>query len=131
MRHNYRFTEDDFRLSVPVTQNLDTVLPYAHYTDDRFKEAQVVFGSKQSGLSWDYSDRLQQWSYEKYEQACDAAKESGAKPRTARWALTMLRHYFDDQNLELGCIMTGFNLSNGYDYYVYGYRRSTEISGNR
>jgi hypothetical protein len=50
------FNGDDF-LRVPVTQDLDQVLPYAHYTDDRFREARVVFGVQSKDLSWDYSDR--------------------------------------------------------------------------
>jgi hypothetical protein len=42
----------------------------------------------------------------------------------------MLRHYFDDPELELGCVMTGFNTSNGYDYYVYGYSLSKKENLN-
>jgi hypothetical protein len=118
------FSGRGFWPGVPVTQDLDVVLPYASHRDDRFKEPQVVFGEERDGLSWDYSDRLWQWDHEKCKRSSEAAKESGAKPRTARFALVMLQYYYDDPNLELVCIMTGFNPSNGYDYYVYGYRRS-------
>lgn len=117
--------QDRLRLrpSVPCTQDLDARMAYAHYTDDRFKEAQVVYGRKEKDLSWDYSDRFYGWDYQKAKAAAEYAVSQGSHGRTARFSLLFLQYFFDDPNLELVCVMTGFNVSNGYDYYVYGYRR--------
>ena len=63
MRHNQvtdifgeHYRDEPFR-SVPVTSNPESRLPCAHYSDNRFREAQLVF--KKAGstgkekLAWD------------------------------------------------------------------------------
>ena len=92
-----------------------------HYTNHRFDEAQVVFGEKINGLSWDYYDRLQQWDYEKSESAWKNSVDKNLVKRSANFYENYLSEYFG-KKIEIVCIMAGVNRSNGDPYCVFGYR---------
>lgn len=110
--------------SIHPTSSKDVQLKYAHYTDDRFKKAQLVYlacsPKELKDLSWDYSDRFSQWDYQKANDAAAIASKS-CQGRTAAWAEAFLSHYYDGK-AKLKAIATGFNLATGYDYFVYGYQ---------
>ena len=93
-----------------------------HYTEDDFKNAQLVFGNDQIvGLSWDYSDRLQEWNYQKNEDAWTKAKESGCVARSADFYQVYLSEYYN-KPIRLYAVMAGVNCSNGYPYAVFGHK---------
>jgi len=92
-----------------------------HYTEPEFREAQTIFGKREDGLSYVYSDRLQQWDYEKARAAAEHADAEGCTRHTAKWYRIYLAEYFGKQ-IELPHIMAGHNLANGFPYQVFGYR---------
>jgi hypothetical protein len=92
-----------------------------HYTDERYRHPQTIFGTKEDGLVYNYSDRIVQWDYAKAEQASKAATASGAAHHTARWYQAYLSAYYD-QTIELKHILAGWNWATGYAYQVFGYR---------
>lgn len=108
--------------SVPVTFNKNTPLMMPHYTDERFKQgALTLFGREEKGLHYNYSDRLWQWDYDKAEQSGKVATASGAPHNSAAWYEAYLSAYFDTP-VEVRHILGGVNASNGYAYFVFGYR---------
>ncbi len=56
-----------------------------HYSDPRFDEPQTIFGQEESGLHYDYSDRLWQWDYDKAQKATEIANEVVKTRRTCEW----------------------------------------------
>jgi len=95
-----------------------------HYTEPRFKEAQTIFGKREKGLHYVYSDRLYQWDWDKHKQAIvDANLDGSLSEHTAKWYRKYLSSYFDKEIL-LPHIMAGFNLSNGHSYCVFGYKEA-------
>lgn len=105
-----------------------------HYTDSRFYSGQehTVFLAQGytltksrnptvKGANYDYSDRLWQWDYKKAEAARARAIEIVPDTYSARFYETFLRLYYGNEAIELVHIVTGVNVSNGYDYQVYGY----------
>jgi hypothetical protein len=99
-----------------------------HYTDNRFKEPQTIFGKPakspygHSHLSYDYSDRLWEWDYDKAEASVEIANKSNVPKGSCLWFEVYLSAYFGYQ-IELEHIIAGVNHSNGYPYCVYGYKR--------
>lgn len=91
-----------------------------HYTDQRFKSPQTVWGDEEAGISYDYSDRLWEWDYNKAKAAVEVANNAAAR-NTAQWCQTFLSHYHG-KPVQLRHIMAGFNLGNGYPYQIFGYR---------
>jgi hypothetical protein len=117
-------TKDDFlrKLVYPTTFDKNKALEtHPHYTDDRFKKEQTVFGKEEDGIGYDYSDRLREWDYSKAEASVKAANESGATPRTCKWYEAYLSAYFG-KPIEIKHIIAGVNRSNGYPYCVFGYK---------
>jgi len=125
----------DYMLSRPrVASTPDKDVPLntdPHYSDDRFNnkvewKAQTVFGPPSDdrghpGLNYVYSDRLQQWDYAKSERARQAAMSSNAPKRSALFYEAYLSAYYG-KPVELVHMMAGVNCSNGYPYWVAGYR---------
>lgn len=102
-----------------------------HYSDPQFREEHTVFlkpGHQQNGrnmvegLEYQYSDRLQEYDYEKHKAAWAVVNEKGLVG-SANIIEAFLRIYFEDQDLELVQIITGVNRSDGYPYRVYGFVR--------
>lgn len=104
----------------PTTFDKQAILhDYPHYSDDRFKEQQTIFGQEQKGLIYDYNDRLQQWDYELNERAWQYAAETET-PHTASFYEKYLSGY-RGAKVTLYHIIAGVNYSNGYPYLVFGY----------
>ena len=91
-----------------------------HYTDSYFKTARTIWGQKQTGLQYEYSDRLWEWDYAKAEKASNIAKEN-YPVLCANQIEVYLSEYFG-KPVEIVHIMAGHNLGNGYPYQVFGYR---------
>lgn len=92
-----------------------------HYTDERFRHAQTIYGRQVEGLHYDYSDRLWQWDYAKAEEAVKAANASGAPSGSARWLSAYLTA-FHGKPAEVLHVMAGWDWATGYAYAIYGYR---------
>jgi hypothetical protein len=108
------------------TTDMDAVLYVdPHYTNEQFRHAQTIFGSREDGLFYEYSDRLWQRDYEKAEKAIDTATASGAKFRTARWYQVYLSAYCG-KKIILKHMLAGWNWSTGYAYQVFGYHEEEE-----
>lgn len=122
-------------------------IPSCHYTDERFKHPQTVFGRSVSGkrlYTYAYEDRFRDWNYELWREAEKHAREYSRLPSTewehgsARYWEMVLSHFHQnvrykvdpvtltetklDVNVKLAHVMTGFNWSNGQSYYIFGYR---------
>ena len=99
-----------------------------HYRDLRFgHEARTVFGPDGDlvrGLSYVYSDRLVQWDNNKADRAWQTALDSGATPKSADFIQAYLSAYYD-RPVIVEHILAGVNVSNGYPYWVAGYREAT------
>jgi hypothetical protein len=72
----------------PTTSNKNAQLHTdPHYTDRRFKQAQTIFGERDSAgrghahLTYVYSDRLRQWDYDKHESAWEKRETAMVSPR--------------------------------------------------
>lgn len=129
-KRNYSEFESQFLTSqdfftayvYPTTFDRDVALKtMPHYTDEHFRKEQTVFGRATPGLSYDYSDRLWQWDYEKAKQAAKIADASGFTVRSANYYECYLSAYFD-KPIELKHIIAGVNHSNGYPYCIFGYK---------
>ena len=124
MHHSRVAAQTTYDKDMPLNTN-------PHYTDRRFNTAQTVFGKPSKSdrghkdLSYDYSDRLWQWDYDKAKRAAEIANETDATPKSARWYEAYLSAYFD-KPIEIVHILAGVNVSNGYAYAVFGYRDSAE-----
>jgi len=114
---------DGHRMPRFATTNLDTQLPdlYPHYTDSRFSSGKdvTIFGAKQAGLHYNYSDRIEQWDYEKAKAARKTADEKAEKG-TGRWFQEYLAA-FHGEVVELRHIIVGVNVATGYPWHCYGY----------
>lgn len=98
------------------------ILNYApHYTNDRFKKAQTVWGHESEDLLfYNYSDRLYQWDYGAYKEALNIASEK-AENTSSLWVQEFLSAYHK-KPVKLYHIMAGYNVSNGFPYQVFGYK---------
>lgn len=105
------------------TNNKAAVMAYPHYSDSRFSgNGAVIFGEKAEGLwwihdEWVYDDRLGS----SHDTAWDAAITKHGQSRTAARIETYLRHYYDDKDLRLACVIGGYRPFDGYAWYVYGF----------
>lgn len=103
-----------------VATSLDQVLAYPHYSDERWSDAQLIYGKKCKCDEVNYSDRLYQWDSESAQRASNVLKEAGLNARTARGIQVWLTEYHQ-RPVIIRYIMGGTNWSSGYAYYVYGY----------
>jgi hypothetical protein len=121
-----RATRESLRAAlagVPCTKCLKTKLPYAHYTDSRFKTEQLVFDSREPSEEADhvaYDDRLRGWDWDAYDKGLKAAKEAGHTPSTGAFFQALLTSYHQSP-VKLKKVWTGFNPSNGYQYWAFCY----------
>lgn len=70
-------------------------------------------------MEYVYNDRL---DYKKWKSSKEAVV--GILAGTPRYYQEALRQYWNDPELELGCIITYVNQNNGGQYFVFGYKRS-------
>ena len=113
-----------------IQSTLDKTVPLntnPHYTDTRFNKAQTVFGKESQSpyghkeLEYVYSDRLWQWNWDKAKRAREIANQSKHTPQSCLWYETFLSEYLNKPVL-IEHILAGVNVSNGYPYYVLGYK---------
>lgn len=95
--------------------HIDTHL---HYSDPTARLPRTVFGKSKKELFYNYSDRLisKEWA-----QGLNIAKNKGLDPHSAAFFEEALKHFHDSDDLNLQHIILGCNMSNGYDYLVFGY----------
>jgi hypothetical protein len=78
-------------------------------------------------ISGAYSDRLFQWDSKKYNEYCRYVFNNEGQywnNRNHKDIEKFLRLYFEDNTLILQWIIEGCNPSNGYPYWVFGYKRN-------
>ena len=115
--------QSPYRLTVNCTNDLATKLPYAHYTDSRFKTEQLVFDSGEPSEKADhvaYDDRLRGSAWDAYDKGLKAAKEAGHTPSTGVFFQALLASYHQSP-VKLKKVWTGYNLSTGYQYWAFRY----------
>ncbi len=106
----------------PSTSDRDKQLKLnPHYTEKLFNKPQTVFGKEEKGLEYVYSDRLWQWDYAKAQSAGEIANTSGTTRHSANWVQKYLEAYYD-RPVYVGHILSGVNVSNGYPYWVVGFK---------
>lgn len=127
----------------PVT-NKDQIIPGdlwdPHYSDRRFTDSTMdgltifvdpavhlqpgyLLDQVDEGLTYVYGDRVMQGlGYEVVRAAEQKAAHEAGNARSARFIEHMLRHAFKDNELWLGHMRAGVNLSSGYSYKIYGFR---------
>lgn len=105
------------------TTDLDSKLCHSHYSDPMLDTPGgiSIFGRNESGLQWDYADRLYQWNPDKFDQIESILREKYQGLRCARRIQDLLSMYYD-RPIELVCILSGTQQFNGYPWYAYGYR---------
>lgn len=99
-----------------------------HYTNEAFRSPQTVYlakGHKLSpeyvkGAEYFYSDHLHRQYYEGVSESRKEAREKFPTSDSAAQEEAYLRALMEKPNLRLVHIMAGFNVSNGFDYQVYG-----------
>jgi len=97
-------------------------LAYPHYSDPRFDgQGADLFGQQTEGIQYEYDDRLAQWEPEKHRAAVDAARASGAAPRSVAFLEAYLSHYYA-RPVEVVHVKAGTRPFDGYAWYAYGFR---------
>jgi hypothetical protein len=92
-----------------------------HYSNDRFKKPQTIFGEEEKGLWYDYSDRLISWYWDNQGVARDKANESGHARNSVNW-LEVWMEGLCGKKVTIHHVVSGVNHSNGYPYFVLGYK---------
>lgn len=95
----------------------EQTLAYPHYSDERWRNAQLIYGTQGKTDEGAYSDRLWQWNYEAAKRASEATKGMG---RTAAMWEAWLSEYYQ-RPVVVRYILGGVNWSTGYDYYYVGF----------
>jgi hypothetical protein len=103
-----------------IATSPDQVLAYPHYSDDRWRTAQLIYGRECRTTEGNYSDRMWEWDHKAAERASVACKAAVLDLRTARGVEAWLAAYHQ-RPVVLRYIMAGCNLATGYEYYFYGY----------
>lgn len=105
-----------------IIHNPDQILDtYTNWNSQQADKERTIFGAKENGLFYNYSDRLDGWDYEKARRGNEYAALV-ATPKTARFYAAMLSYFHDGAEVELRHIIAGCNRSNGFPYLVYGYK---------
>ena len=90
-----------------------------HYTNDKFKNMQLVFGTKCKTDCDAYIDRLREWDRKQSDLAQDKANE-GCTPGTALWVEKWLSTYYN-RLVDIKYIMAGYNWATGYPYQYFAW----------
>lgn len=108
---------------VVVTERDEPLQLFPHYSDPAFQHQQTVFGFASSGLSYDYSDRLEQWwGRDKMLEARDNANRLGMVRHSADWLTSVVSYLYGESRIVLH-VVSGVNSANGYPYFVVGHMR--------
>ncbi len=107
------------------TSSKDGTLCHSHYSDPAFKNEAVIFGKKEDELIWNYADRLWGWDRDKADAAWEFAVKQHGKNNTARRIETYLKHYFNDESIDLVVVVSGTQPFNGYPWFAYGHKQDT------
>lgn len=105
-----------------------------HYSDPEARKLLNVFGEEKRGLFYNYSDRIEGWDSKKWRKGLELAKEgsrevdskSQYQVGSARYFEVALNHFHDVEDVNMGHIILGCNISTGYSYLVFGYRYTTK-----
>jgi len=113
-----------------IGDNRTAKLPSCHYTEDRFRDAQPIFGRKMKRGCYEYSDRYAIWDSQRgtnrWREGHELA-EAESKKDDCNWALGSVTYYemvlehFHQKPVHIDHVLTGFNVSDGYSFYVFGY----------
>jgi hypothetical protein len=109
----------------PVNWNWDQKIPHVHYSEPEATKERVVFGLQDDRLTYNYGDRLAGWNYDKWK---TSKQIEGIPSGTPRYWQEVLRKFWDDPELELGCIITAVNQSSGFQYLIFGCKHSKKKS---
>jgi hypothetical protein len=112
-----------------IPNSLDAVIELQpHYSNPKFdgKGEVEIWGRKQSGIDYVYSDRLWQWDWNKAKEAAEHCSERKIRLNTARWVQEFLKYYYS-KPIEVCHIYSGVNQSNGYSYWVAGFRSVVDV----
>ena len=112
-------------LSPVVHSKTDVMTTHLHYSDPTARQERTVFGKARKGLFYNYSDRLQG---ESWRQGWDLAKKQGLTPGTALFYECVLNHFHESDDVNLEHVILGCNMSNGYDYLVFGYTYTSKTN---
>lgn len=109
----------------PPPAGRDAPIHRPHYSDERFARGRehTLYGATKQGVTYEYSDRLWQWDYARAQRSSEwATKEHPwVRQNSPAWWEIYLSAYFDRPRLSLRHIIGGVNVSNGYEYYVFGF----------
>lgn len=94
---------------------------FLHYSEVPFGSCgeRTIFGKENDQLQYEYSDRLIGWDSEKHKYA---VKNNTEKKHTSKWYQKYLELYYGCK-IDLQHIKIGVNISNGYQYQVYGFKK--------
>jgi len=122
----------EMRESGPSVANRNTPIHRPHYSDERFARGRehTLFGATSKGLTYEYSDRLWQWDYDKAQRSSGWATSDHpwARNGSPAWWEIYLSAYFDRPWLSLRHIIGGVNVSSGYEYYIFGFRDDSRVT---
>ena len=113
-----------------IGDNRNAKLPSCHYSDDRFRHVQTIFGRKLKRTGYDYSDRFSMWDGQRgtnrWKEGHELAR-AAAERDNCNWAIgsvtyheLVLSHFYE-KPVHLDHVLTGFNPSDGYSYLMYGF----------
>ena len=116
------------RYEQPAIWNMDAILDtYTNWNSPQADKERTIFGRKEEGLFYNYSDRLDGWDYEKARRAREYASLVSSDHRTATYMTAMLSYFHDGAKVELRHVIAGCNRSNGYPYLIYGYKYQSKV----
>ena len=96
------------------------LLPFPHYSDDRFRHEQLLYLSPDtelSAISWDYGDRFRSWDSEKTKEAEESANVH--RYRTVQWFEAFIESFYDSTR-SLKAVAGCVNHSSGYEIFILG-----------
>jgi hypothetical protein len=93
--------------------------PYSYSEFFIYGDRQVI---RSKGLEAVYSDRLQQWDYEKYERCCEEHPKAWRRPVGDRAAMSAWMTAYMGKPVDVVALAEGCNVSSGYPYWIVWFR---------
>jgi hypothetical protein len=118
-----------------IGDNRTSQLPSCHYTDERFRDAQTIFGRRHKRGGYDYSDRYPMWDSQRGTNRWDEGHklaQAESEKDDCNWSSGSVTYYemvlshFHQKKTHIDHVLTGFNWSSGYSYLVFGYYHPKE-----